>query len=145
MNRIFTILCGFCISISATVTADTVLWSGDVNSDGTPSSTIKLELGKKYQIKVSGTINLGKWWKEGVPLTQDACYEFNPLAGSTPNSSIKNSLNISVCDGDYHLDHIYRSLPFVAAQSSIHFWIHDIDYSDNSGTLQVQVIKLTDE
>lgn len=142
--KLFSLILASFLLLSANIFADTIIWSGEVNSNGTPTTNVKLELGKKYQIKVSGMMNLGKWWKGGVPLMQDACYEFNALTKSALNPSLKNSLNISVCNGNFHQDHLYQSLPFIAAQSAIHFWIYDTDYSDNSGALQVQVINLTE-
>jgi hypothetical protein len=122
--------------------ADTIVWQGDVLADGAPSHLIQLELGKEYQIQVSGTMNLGKWWQAGGPLTNDACYEFNDKVPPSRIDSILNSMNIPLSDGKYHPDHVYTSKPFLAAQDGIHFWIHDSKYSDNSGALQVKVIKL---
>lgn len=122
--------------------AEKVVWEGKVESNGTPSQKIKLILGEKYQIEVGGLINLGKWWKSGQPLIQDASYEFNAQAAPSHLISFKNSLNIPVGDGKYHPNHIYFSEPFIAVQSGIHFWIYDTNYEDNSGHLDVKVILL---
>lgn len=138
-NFFLSLFCFFCFS---PVFADNVIWKGDVAADGTPSPVTKLVLEKKYQIKVSGAINLGKWWQKGHPLENDACYEFNEELPPRKLLSLKNSMNISLHDEAYHLDHIYLSRPFVAAQDGIHFWVYDNDYSNNSGAFHVEVIEL---
>ena len=134
-------ICLFCVNYSY---ADRIIWSGDVEANGTPTSPITLTLKKKYKIKAQGTVNLGKWWQQGKPLGEDACYEFAEHITPSKFETLKNSLNISVCEGSYHPDHIYQSEPFIAKQNRIHFWIYDIDYSDNLGTLQVEIIELSD-
>lgn len=145
MIRISCTLFILCSLFSVNCHADSMIWSGPVKSDGTSTPKIKLVLGQKYQIKVSGTMNLGLWWKGGEMLKNDACYEFNDQITPDPLSSFKNSLAISVCDGKYHANHFYESLPFVAAQSGIHFWINDTNYEDNSGELEAQVILIDSE
>lgn len=124
--------------------AETVVWTGDVSSDGTPTDSITLVLGKNYQIKVSGFVNLGKWIQNNEKLATDACYEFNKDKPLSKALSLKNSQNISVCDGTYHPDHQYQSLSFKAKQNRIHFWVDDTDYDDNSGSYQVHLIQVTE-
>jgi hypothetical protein len=145
MMRIFLLIFAFCIFCASSTYADKVVWSGEVQSNGSPTHLIKLTLGKQYQIKVSGAINLGKWWQLGKPLADDACFEYNEETAPTFVNTLRNSMQISVCDGVYHSDHIYLSKPFIAAQNGIHFWICDTDYTDNSGALNVQVIELPHE
>lgn len=126
---------------------DNVVWSGKVNSNGHPTSSIKLDLGATYKIIANGEINLGKWWQQKHPLANDACYEFSDLTEPpvrTKFSALKNSLNVSVCDGTYHEDHRYQSEPFTAVNSGIHFWIYDTNYDDNNGEMDVQLIKVED-
>lgn len=138
----FALFCAFFTPVAA-IDAATTIWKGDVNADGTPSPIVKLKLGRKYQLLVSGSINLGKWRQQGEALENDACFEFGK--NEIPSSHIetfKNSLNVSVCDGEYHPNHVYQSPPFLAAQNGIHFWIYDTNYEDNSGALQVEVIEL---
>jgi hypothetical protein len=96
--------------------ADEVVWKGKVNSDGTPTELINLNIHDQYQIKVSQSINLGKWIQANEKLANDACYEFSTKLPPSKFESLKNSLNISVCDGEYHNNHIYLSEPFVAEQ-----------------------------
>lgn len=120
--------------------ADEVVWSGDVSSDGSPTNAITLEFDKTYQINASGYINLGKWIQAQKKLANDPCYEFNKEKSTVKLESLKNSLNISVCDGNYHPDHIYQSVPFVAKNNRIHFWIDDTDYDDNSGSFHVEIV-----
>ncbi len=122
---------------------DNVIWSGTVNSDGSPSKAIPLETGKQYQIKAVGAVKLGNWKKNGEELSSDPCYLF----GSDPESvtktkSLRNSADIDVCDGKYHLNHVYLSFPFTATQERIHFWIHDSIYNDNSGTFSVEILEI---
>jgi hypothetical protein len=130
------------LSIASTSYADHVIWKGNVSSDGTPTHPIKLELLKKYRIQVRGNIDLGKWWKQGKELASDSCYEYADGIAPTKVDSIKNSMNISVCEGIYHSNHIYDSNPFVATQNRIHFWVNDLDYDDNSGHFEVQITEI---
>lgn len=133
----------FCILLSLWVSqsfADELIWSGDINADGTPSPSIPLTLHQTYQIKVSRFVNLGKWRQNGEELAYDACYEFSRERSHQKFEFLKNSQNISVCDGIYHLDHIYISEPFVAKQNRIHFWVYDTDYENNKGSFHVEII-----
>lgn len=127
--------------------ADNVVWKGEINADGTPTSAIKLEVRKRYQIKVSGFVNLGKWKQGGKNLANDACYEFDEEGNTFQRvETIKNSHDITVCsDKKYHPDHVYQSEPFVAKQDRIHFWIYDTYYDDNSGSLKVEVSQVTED
>lgn len=120
---------------------ENIIWSGDVKSDGTPSSLVTLKLHHQYQIRVKGFVNLGKWIQQGEELASDACYEFNKEKEMSKAESLKNSSGISVCDGHYHPDHIYLSEKFVAKQDRIHFWIHDHYYDDNTGSFQVEILE----
>lgn len=132
--------CQFCCG-------ETLIWSGKVNSNGKPTESIKLELGKKYRLQVTGEINLGKWWQQRHPLASDACYEFSDLTTPpvrTKINTFKNSLDVSVCDGTYNADHIYKSSVFTAAQTGIHFWVYDTNYEDNNGEFDAQVFEVTE-
>lgn len=119
---------------------DEVIWKGKVNSDGIPTELIPLKIHDKYQIRVSGYINLGKWVQQGEKLANDACYEFGEKNLPTKQGTLKNSNNISTCDDKYHVDHIYLSKPFVAKQNRIFFWVYDTDYEDNNGAFELEVI-----
>jgi hypothetical protein len=148
MKKIFSLIAtSYVMCLFAT---DSLVWQGKVNSDGTPTPSVKLSLGKKYKIQVSGKINLGKWRSGGKPLENDACFEFIAHSDDKDNQkkkleTIKNSLNINVCNGTYRQDHIYESPVFMAAQSGIHFWVYDTDYEDNSGELELKVINVKEE
>lgn len=133
-------LLSLCISHSY---ANEVIWRGEVKSEGAPTAAIPLILNERYQIKASQSINLGKWIQAGEKLASDACYEFNKEKSTDKVDCLKNSQNISVCDGTYHPDHIYQSEPFVAKQNRIHFWVYDTDYEDNHGAFHVEVIHLS--
>lgn len=122
--------------------ADSTIWKGDVSATGALSPSIKLVLGKRYQINVSGVVNLGNWVKNGAALLNDACFEFSDSSDPHLAPCFKNSMNQTVCDGTYHPDHIYSSNQFIAAQSAIHFWIYDTNYEDNSGSFQVELIQV---
>lgn len=132
-----------CVSVMAFSYADEVIWKGEVNSDGTPTKLINLKIHDQYQIKVSKQINLGKWIQANDQLANDACFEFGEKVPPKNFESLKNSNNISVCDGNYHKDHVYTSEAFIAKQDRIFFWIHDTHYDDNSGALEVEVIHKT--
>lgn len=120
--------CGLLFFSFGSCYADEVVWSGEVKSDGSPTAPIPLILHERYQIKVSNPINIGKWVQAQETLANDACFEFNKEKSLQQIETLKNSQNISVCDGTYHTDHIYQSKPFVANQNRIHFWINDTDY-----------------
>ena len=137
------IFCAALLLFGASCFAESTVWEGEVNSNGIPSELIKLTLGKKYNIKVSGTVNTEKWHQGNVPLGEDACFDFGDHLHPVPNELIKNSMGLDFCqDGLYHEDHVYESRPFVAKQNGIHFWVNDFDYSDNTGAFKLQVIEL---
>ena len=66
---------------------------------------------------------------------------FNAPEGPTKLDSFKNSFNIT-CEQPYQPDHIYRTELFTAKENRVHFWIKDIDYNDNTGTLKVDIIEV---
>lgn len=122
------------------VYADRVIWDGQVSAKGEPSPIVHLKEGEKYKIRVKGEVNLGKWRQQGEALAEDACYEYNSKVAPKRLETFKNSMNIDVCQGLFHVDHIYESDYFLAVQSGIHFWVHDSNYDDNSGSFRVEVI-----
>lgn len=132
------------LAVCSSAYCDQVVWSGKVSSDGSPSKSITLDIGKQYQIKSSGIITLGNWKKNGEELVSDTCYLFGSDENSiTKTSSLKNSADINLCeDGKYHPNHVYTSFPFSAKQERIHFWVHDTIYGDNIGSLAVEVIEI---
>lgn len=132
---LFATLCSSCF-------AEKIVWNGELSSDGTPSQAIPLDLDKKYQIIVSGVINLGKWVEGGVPMDEDAGFEFGGPNGPEHQPVFKSSNEMALDTKKYNPDHTYKSIPFVAKNSKIHFWIDDKDYSDNNGSLKVQVVQL---
>lgn len=140
VTRILFFICFFSTSMSGF--ADHVIWSGKVNSDGTPTHPVGLSLHKKYKIKVSGVVNTQKWVQAGDHLANDACFEFGSKDHQKKVITLRNSNDISVCDGNYHPDHVYQSLPFSGMQNKIHFWVHDIDYEDNSGAFDVEISEI---
>ena len=94
MKQFFLSLFVFSIFCSSGVYADHVIWSEEVKSDGTPSAAVSLNLGKKYRIRVSGEINLDKWWQAGKPLGEDAYYEYNEEVVPIKLDTLKNSSNL---------------------------------------------------
>lgn len=141
MNTRF-LLAFFCFNLCVgTSYADEVIWKGKVNSDGTPTELITLKPHERYQIKASGYINLGKWIQANEKLANDACYEFSQKLPPEKLETLKNSHNLSICEGHYHSDHVYLSEPFVPKQNRIFFWISDLDYDDNSGVLDIEIIR----
>lgn len=127
---------------SLSLGANEVIYSGSVHSDGTPTPPIPLVLHDKYQIRVTGVTNLGKFVQNREKLANDACFEFGVERAAEKISSFRNSSDISVCDGQYHPDHIYQSEVFSANQNKIHFWVYDTDYEDNHGEFKVEVIHI---
>lgn len=123
--------------------AEKEVWKGEVNSNGNPTEAIPLQIHKKYQIKASGYVNLGKWIQNHQKLANDACFEFSQEGKVEKVETLKNSNEISVCsDNTYHPDHAYQSEPFTANSDRIHFWVHDTNYEDNSGSFQVQIVEI---
>jgi hypothetical protein len=146
MLRGFLLMSSIFIFLSISCEAsEKVIWKGKVSSEGTPSRLIELAPHHTYKIKVSGFVNLGKWIQNGEKLANDACFEFNKEANLRKIEALKNSINISVCDGTYHQDHVYESHPFIAKENRIFFWIYDTNYEDNSGEFEVQLIEILDE
>lgn len=143
MSRTLFYLCSCSFFFCAQMHAENVVWKGDVSSNGSPTHAIPLVMHKRYQIKVNGFVNLGKWVQNGEQLASDACYEYNAEKPTSKQESLKNSMEISVCDGQYHANHQYQSQPFVAEKNRIHFWVEDEDYEDNVGSFQVQIIELS--
>lgn len=139
----------FALTIPLVAFCEQILWKGKVNSNGFPTEAIKLNLGQSYKIKVSGTVNLGKWRTDKKPLENDACFEFfaDPVDQQSALNKIdtfRNSLSIPICEnGKYQVSHIYESKPFTAEANLIHFWLHDIDFEDNTGELDVEIIQTT--
>lgn len=131
---------GLLLSYVGSSYADEVIWSGDIKSDGSATAPITLILHERYQIKASQFVNLGKWVQAGEKLANDACYEFNKETSLEKSEFLRNSQNISLCDGTYHPDHIYQSEPFVAKQNRLHFWVYDTDYDDNNGVFHAEII-----
>lgn len=125
--------------------ADIQVWSGQVKAEGQPSVFIPLKEGKKYRIKASGSVNLGKWKQQGKALASDACYEYAEGIEPEKVKGLRNSLEISICDEGYKSNHIYESKPFKAIFGGIHFWVDDIDYNDNSGQFNVIVSEVISE
>ena len=136
------VLCGALFFCLGNAYAEEVIWSGEVQADGSPTAPIPLVLHQSYQIKAWGTINLGKWVQNGEELADDACYEFGKKTPPAKLKILHNSQNISLDDEVYHPDHIYKSAPFKAAQNRIHFWVSDTDYDDNKGSLHVEIFHL---
>ncbi|CUI16123.1 hypothetical protein PNK_0495 [Candidatus Protochlamydia naegleriophila] len=138
----------FCLSalfFASPCCAEKIIWSGEVYADGTPTSSIGLTLQHHYRIKVSGYVNLGKWIQNREKLASDACYEFSKEGSRTKTVSLRNSSEIPICDDDYHSDHIYESKSFLAKENRIHFWVHDTNYEDNTGSFKVQLVELDSE
>lgn len=129
----------FCLSVCS-LSADEVIWKGKVDSNGTPSEVIKLNIHDRYQIKASQFINLGKWNQAGEKLANDPCFEFSDKLQPTKFESLKNSNELSICEGKYHADHVYLSEPFVAKQNRIFFWVNDTDYDNNHGSFDLEII-----
>lgn len=140
ISGVLFVLCFFITSSS--LLADTVVWKGQVSADGTPSKAIDMTNGKKYQIIVSGSINLGKWVQAGQKLADDPAFEYNAPTGPVHLNIFRNSHDIPFDVKTINPEHIYKSLPFLAKQNKIHFWVNDTDYSDNSGAFDVQLVQI---
>lgn len=140
--KLFAPLLLLALSFSANCFAEKIIWSGEVNADGTPSEPVKLVVNHNYIIRAHNAVNLGKWVKQGEPLANDACYEFSKDNDPQKVDTLKNSLSIEICDGNYHSNHIYQSKPFKAAAEKIHFWVNDSYYDDNSGSFLLEVVEV---
>ncbi len=134
-----------CVFSIGNIFANSVVWRGEANANGNPTTNVPLIIGKKYQIRVSGTINLGKWWQDGKPLIEDACYEYNEKVTPFKLDSIQNSLKVSLVNDKFNSNHVYESNPFTATQNRIHFWVHDTSYDDNTGSFLVEILDVTEK
>lgn len=133
------------LSLATSAYCETIVWSGTVNANGTPSPLISLELHKEYIIKASGFVNLGKWIQNNEKLANDACYEFNNETSTAKVATLRNSIDISLCTGEYRPDHKYQSAPFSAKHDRIHFWVYDTTFEDNSGEFKVEIVQTSNE
>ena len=122
--------------------ADTLVWSGNVSSQGNSTQSIPMKSGERYYLSVKGSTYFGKWSENGAGLHNDACYEFRAKGYVDPLPVFSTNLNISVCDGRYRPDHVYFSEPFLSSGEPVRFWIIDTDHSDNSGHLFVELYRV---
>jgi len=120
-----------------------LVWQGSVSSKGNRTPTLRLDKKSRYYIEVSRSIYFGKWRENPrMSLVNDACYEFKAKGQPVALPVFKNSLNVSVCHGNYHSNHIYQSVLFFGNDKGIKFWIFDTDYRDNIGGLWVKVFRI---
>lgn len=120
-----------------------LVWQGSVSPKGNRTPTLRLDKKSRYYIEVSRNVYFGRWQKNPrMSLVNDACYEFKARGHSVALPVFKNSLNVSVCHGKYHPNHIYRSALFSGNDKGIKFWIFDTDYRDNIGGLWVKVFRI---
>ncbi|PIE46452.1 MAG: hypothetical protein CSA42_08495, partial [Gammaproteobacteria bacterium] len=97
-----------------------------------------LQRGETYSIEVSGSFYMGRWYRNGRSIINDACYEFNAHNQPASIPVLQNSLGVSYCSF-YNPDHYYQSSPFVSDGRPLWFRIYDTDYRDNRGGLNVSV------
>ena len=124
-----------------TVFPDTVIWTGNVNSNGSRTPNIRLQNGRDYYFIVEGSVYFGKWRQNRQSLLNDACCEFNARPEPQYLPVFNNSLGAPFNNTAYRSNHVYRSKTFRAiGHQSICFWIFDPDYRDNRGSLRVRLI-----
>lgn len=139
-GKMFIFLLFIMLSCFHNVYTDTVLWTGNVNSNGSRTQNIQLQNGRDYYFMVDGSVYFGRWWQNGRNLLNDACYEFNARVNPQYLPVFKNSLGVPFNNTAYRSDHIYRSINFrPSGWQSINFWIFDTDYRDNRGSLRVRL------
>jgi len=123
--------------------AQQLVWSGPVDSNGQPVSTINLEPTTQYVIRAVGQVYFGRWRENGEDLLNDACYEFNAKGFPDPLPVLENNRGIPICTGGYEPSHAYRSNPFNSLLGGpLTFRIFDTDYRDNNGALTVEVYRV---
>jgi hypothetical protein len=127
----------------------------NVPTDGsTVTSTLSLENGTAYKLRASGTFHVGVRGDS----TGDAEYaDFSNVPGSVVDSCGDSSsvvdLGLGVNDavndssksprwGPFANDHVY-TVDFTGLGAPVGFTFHDCDYSDNTGTLTVEVLAPT--
>lgn len=120
--------------------AQNVIWAGSVDSRGSETRGPVLNATNRYIIRVSGSVYFGRWWRNGQPLNDDACYEYTAKGAPDPLPVFRNTYGIPVCDGQYRASHVYQSAAFVGRNAPIGFSIFDTDYRDNGGALRVEII-----
>lgn len=117
-----------------------------MSSDGSSvCSAVALESGQEYRLEASGTYtynNAGDWadaeWdlKSGEIVKGDT----EGLVPYVLDISI-NGYSINTDWGVYNPEHIY-SIPFTGTGSPICFSIYDSAYTDNNGSLTVEIYEV---
>ena len=139
-----TMLAVICVLVATLVaegraSAQNLIWSGAVDSRGARTNGPVLCGARRYIIRASGSIYFGRWWRNSLPLNDDACYEYTAKGAPDPLPVFTNSYGVAVCDGQYRASHVYQSAAFTGRNGPISFWIVDTDYRDNSGALRVDI------
>jgi hypothetical protein len=114
-----------------------------VSSDGTQVCSVEtLVSGQEYRLEASGTYtyNTAGDWADAEWYLKNSVIVKGDSEGSQPyvlDISI-NGFSINIDWGEYNSAHIY-SQPFTGTGSPICFSIYDSAYSDNSGSLTVDI------
>lgn len=142
MRKVLATICASLTLLLAesTASAQNMIWSGWVNSRGAQTNGPVLAGNQRYVIRVSGSVYFGRWWRNGRPLNDDACYEYTAKGAPDPLPVFRNSYGVPVCDGQYRASHVYQSAAFLGRNAPISFSIFDTDYRDNSGAMRIEIL-----
>ncbi len=146
------ILFSLWLSLTACIglNADTLIWEGDVSSNGSKVNVPGIQPGKVYKVAVSGTMWFGNYWKNGEDLDYDAAYEFNavkPPPTYIPVFKViaNKSEHPFVSEGtpeNYNPSHTYETPPFVINDNKLTLWVFDTDYRENRGQIHAKVYEV---
>ncbi|MEP2987415.1 MAG: hypothetical protein ABJN65_11765 [Parasphingorhabdus sp.] len=111
-----------------------------IPSNGTRMSTMRLERGKRYKVRISGQTHFGTWKPTRRALKNDACFEFNSGRGRVGLPVVKSSHGLNFCRSGYRSNHKYESQIIYGDGRNLSLWVYDTDYRDNYGSYYAEVI-----
>jgi len=114
--------------------------TNSIPANGSRISTMWLERGKRYKVRISGQTHFGTWKPTRRALKNDACFEFNSGRGRVSLPVVKSSHSLNFCRSGYRANHKYESQIIYGDGRNLTLWVYDSDYRDNYGSYYAEVI-----
>lgn len=111
-----------------------------IPANGSRMSTIRLERGQRYKVRISGQTHFGTWKPTRRALKNDACFEFNSGRGYVSLPVVRSSHGLNFCRSGYRANHQYESQIIYGDGRNLGLWVYDSDYRDNYGSYYAEVI-----